>query len=68
MLCNPALPQVLLFGEILPSALFSGPKQLRIASRLSGFVWCLIYLLAPLAVPIAWALDKLVGDHNPRKR
>lgn len=30
---------VLIFGEIIPSALFSGPNQLRITSNLSGFVW-----------------------------
>jgi metal transporter CNNM len=59
---------VLLFGEILPSALFSGPKQLRIAAKLSGLVWGLIYLLAPIAMPLAWLLDRFVGPHNHRKR
>lgn len=52
----------------MPSALFSGPKQLRIAAKLSGLVWCLIYLLAPIAMPLAWLLDRFVGPHNHRKR
>ncbi len=30
---------VLIFGEILPSALFSGPNQLKIAARMASFVW-----------------------------
>lgn len=54
-------------GEILPSALFSGPNQLRIAARLSKFVWFLMLVLAPLSYPLAWLLDRFFGHHNPRK-
>jgi metal transporter CNNM len=45
---------VLIFGEIIPSAIFSGPNQLRIAAFMSGFVWFLMLLLSPIAWPIAW--------------
>lgn len=58
---------VLVFGEILPSALFSGPNQLRIAARLANFVWFLMLVLAPLSYPLAWLLDRWFGHHNPRK-
>ena len=33
---------VLLFGEILPSAVFTGPKQLQISSAFTPLVWVLI--------------------------
>ena len=58
---------VLIFGEIIPSALFSGPNQLKIAARLSNFVWGLMLILSPLSWPLAWLLDRFFGDHNPRK-
>ncbi len=58
---------VLVFGEILPSAIFSGPNQLRIAARLANFVWFLMLVLAPLSYPLAWLLDRWFGQHNPRK-
>ena len=40
---------VLFFGEIIPSALFTGPNQLQIASSFSYLVWFMIYLFYPLA-------------------
>jgi hypothetical protein len=36
---------VLFFGEIVPSALFTGPQQLRIAARFSPGVRCAIFPL-----------------------
>lgn len=59
---------VLIFGEILPSALFSGPNQLKIAARMASFVWFLMLILSPISYPLAWLLDRCFGSHNPRKR
>eukprot|EP00977_Amphora_coffeiformis_P029897 scaffold43368_cov214-Amphora_coffeaeformis.AAC.3 len=48
---------VLFFGEIIPSAIFTGPNQLAIASALVPVVRLALFLLAPLAWPIAKLLD-----------
>ncbi|CAM9337911.1 unnamed protein product [Discosporangium mesarthrocarpum] len=52
---------VLFFGEILPSALFTGPNQMAIASGMAWFVYLLMSVLAPIAWPISWALDRILG-------
>ena len=48
---------VLVFGEILPSAIFTGPSQLRIASAFSAVVQFFMWIFWPLAWPIARLLD-----------
>lgn len=59
---------VLLFGEIIPSAVFTGPNQLRIAAALSPAVRVLMMLMFPLAYPISKLLDWWIGaDHDPAK-
>lgn len=58
---------ILIFGEIIPSAMFTGPKQIVMASRLSGFVVLLMTLFYPITRPIAWVLDRWLG-HNSFKR
>ncbi|OQS03566.1 hypothetical protein THRCLA_04117 [Thraustotheca clavata] len=56
---------VLLFGEILPSAVFTGKQQLSIAASLVPFVRLIMLLAFPLAYPIAKILDKCLGeDHD----
>ncbi|GLE00790.1 hypothetical protein PINS_up009578 [Pythium insidiosum] len=56
---------VLLFGEILPSAVFTGPSQLRIAATLTPIVKVLMGLVSPIAYPIAKLLDWFLGaDHD----
>lgn len=56
---------VLLFGEILPSAFFTGPKQLQIAAFLTPFVRLLMFLVSPIAYPLAKCLDWILGaDHE----
>lgn len=59
---------VLVFGEILPSAVFTGPKQLRLAASLSPVVSAAKLLLLPLVWPIALILDQCLGhtedQHN----
>jgi metal transporter CNNM len=48
---------VLFFGEIIPSAIFTGPDQLQIASKLGPVVKMAMFLLYPVAGPIAKLLD-----------
>ena len=56
---------VLFFGEIIPSAIFSGPNKIAIASQLAPLVRFFLFILSPLAVPIAKALDMLLhGDEH----
>jgi len=59
-----AVFSVLIFGEIIPSAICTGPMQLAIASFFSPLLWCLMSLVAPVALPIAWLLDHLVPEHT----
>merc|ERR1712113_1000227 len=40
---------VLFFGEILPSAIFTGPKQLTVVAALSGLVRFLLCIFYPIA-------------------
>ena len=58
---------VLFFGEIIPSAIFSGRNKLAISSKLAPVVKFLLWILCPLAWPIAKVLDKVLheeGDDN----
>lgn len=48
---------VLIFGEIIPSAIFTGPNQLAIAAKFAGFVSFLKLLLMPVVWPISMLLD-----------
>jgi metal transporter CNNM len=52
---------VLFVGEIIPSAIFTGPNQLEIAYLLSPFVKLLMLVASPLTYPIAFTLDKCLG-------
>ena len=52
---------VLICGEIVPSALFTGPHQLQIAARFVPFTWLLIGLFYPLAYPLSRVLDYFFG-------
>ena len=55
---------VLFFGEIIPSAVFTGPNQLKIASSLVPLVRTIMFLLSPLAYPIAKMLDIVLHDEE----
>jgi len=58
---------VLMFGEIIPSAVFTGSEQLLIAAKFAPMVSLFCCLLAPVAWPIAKTLDFLLGeDHKGR--
>lgn len=53
---------VLIFGEIIPSAVFTGPDQLLSAAKLTGLVYVLTTVLYPIAYPISRLLDWLLGE------
>eukprot|EP01035_Chromulina_nebulosa_P023234 gene23234-30116_t len=53
---------VLLCGEILPTAIFTGPDQLVIASRCTGLVYFLEIIFYPIARPMALLLDRFLGS------
>lgn len=55
---------VLMFGEIIPSAVFTGSEQLRIAAKFAPIVSALQCLLAPVAWPIAKVLDYILGEEH----
>ncbi|RLN50835.1 hypothetical protein BBJ29_003551 [Phytophthora kernoviae] len=57
---------VLFFGEIIPSAVFTGPNQLRIAAMLCPAVRVLMAITCPISYPVSRALDMWLGDdHDP---
>ena len=52
---------VLICGEIVPSALFTGPRQLQMSARLANVVWFLLALFYPIAYPLSRVLDYFFG-------
>ncbi|CAE7260798.1 CBSDUF7 [Symbiodinium natans] len=58
---------VLVCGEILPSAVFTGPNQFAIASALVPLVQLLQVLFFPVARPIANVLDQMFKDEVPEE-
>lgn len=55
---------VLFFGEIIPSAVFTGPNQMKLAFRLLPMVRVVMALFFPLAYPIAKLLDFVLQDEE----
>ena len=55
---------VLVFGEVIPQAMFIGPSQLKITSALVPMVKLVMLCLFPLSYPIAKALDKMLGPET----
>jgi metal transporter CNNM len=55
---------VLLFGEILPSSLLTGPNQLKFASQLTPLVYFACVLFFPVAYPISKLLDYFIGQEH----
>jgi len=52
---------VLCFGEIFPSAIFTGQHQLPIAAFFIPFVKFVEVVLSPLVLPISLGLDRVLG-------
>ncbi|CAK9088828.1 unnamed protein product [Durusdinium trenchii] len=63
MACLLSVTVVLFFGEIIPSAVFTGPRQLSLAAALSPLVGFAKRLFVPIVLPISLMLDKVLG-HN----
>lgn len=55
---------VLIFGEIVPQALCTGPSQTKIAYYMCPVVQVFMWITAPITWPIAWLLDKMMGEHE----
>lgn len=55
---------VLFVGEIIPQALCTGPKQLRIAYCVAPYVSFLMIAVGIIAYPISVFLDHLLGEHH----
>ncbi|CAB9516827.1 DUF21 domain-containing protein [Seminavis robusta] len=55
---------VLFFGEIIPTALFTGPNQVKLASSLAPIVRTVMFVLSPVAWPIAKILDRVLADEH----
>ena len=55
---------VLFFGEIIPSAIFTGPQKVELASKMVPLVRLVMVLLWPIAYPIAKVLDVVLHDND----
>lgn len=57
---------VLFFGEIVPSAFFTGPNQVEVSAKLVPLVKVVMAVLTPVAAPIAKLLDRVLhhGDEG----
>ena len=55
---------VLIFGEILPSAIFTGPNQLAIGAAMAPLVWFFIYMFWIISYPTSLLLDKMLGEEH----
>lgn len=55
---------VLICGEVIPSALFTGPDQLMIASKFTGLVCFLEFIFYPIAFPMGKLLDYVLGHED----
>ena len=55
---------ILIFGEIIPSAICTGPHQLYLAAQMTPMIKFFMCLLYPLAGPLGKLLDILVSDDD----
>lgn len=58
---------VMIFGEILPQALCTGPKQFQIAAMSVPVIIILEIICFPVCYPIAKFLDWLLGEDDNSK-
>lgn len=57
---------ILVFGEIIPSAVFTGPNQIEIAGHLIPIVRMVIFCTFLISYPMSKLLDALVVDDDER--
>ena len=55
---------IVIFGEIIPQAIFSR-FALKLGAKSAPFVRVLIVVLYPIVFPIAWALNRILGEELP---
>ena len=55
---------VVLFGEVIPQAYCTGPNQLSIAAQAAAPTRLLMFITAPLCVPLGKTLDRILGVHS----
>ena len=56
-----SVTMILFVGEIIPTAILTGPKQLQIAASLVPLVYLVNILFFPVAYPISLVLDFVLG-------
>lgn len=55
---------IVIFGEILPQAMFNR-QAIYLGARFAWVVRLFLFVLYPVAKPIAWTLDKMLGAELP---
>jgi len=55
---------IVIFGEIIPQASFSR-YALEVGAKTAWLVKIFIFILFPICWPIAWVLDKVLGEEMP---
>lgn len=55
---------VLVFGEIIPQAICTGPNQVKIAAMISPVTIGLMWITSPISWPIGKLLDCVFGKHS----
>ncbi len=55
---------VLMFGEIIPASILTGPNQLQIAANLVPLVYIVLFIFSPIAYPISKLLDVIIGHES----
>lgn len=55
---------VLFGGEIIPSAIFTGPNKIKLASQMTPVVRFVMFFLWPIAFPISKVLDHIFHDES----
>jgi metal transporter CNNM len=59
-----AVTLVLIAGEIIPAAIFTGKHQIYLGSLISPIIWYAMRGLSPIAYPLAMALDAMLGKDD----
>ena len=54
---------IVIFGEILPQAFFA-KYALEVGYRFVPLIKILLWLFAPVAYPLAWALERIIGEEE----
>ncbi len=55
---------ITIFGEILPQAVFSR-YAMALGARTAWLVRIILFIFYPVAAPLAWLLDKILGEELP---